>query len=62
MGLPQEATEVIEVESELVACDGGGGPLGHPKVFLNMEGKGWIDCPYCGRRFILKDGAAAASH
>ena len=59
MSNPQEPPEVVEVESEVVACDGDGGPLGHPRVFLNMEGKGEIDCPYCDRRFVLKDGAAA---
>jgi NADH dehydrogenase (ubiquinone) Fe-S protein 6 len=47
------------VDSETVACDGGKGPLGHPRVFLNMEGKGQIDCPYCSRRFVLGDGAAS---
>jgi NADH dehydrogenase (ubiquinone) Fe-S protein 6 len=26
-------------------------------VFLNMEGRGQVDCPYCGRRYILKEGA-----
>ena len=53
--------EIIEVDSEVVACDGGKGPLGHPRVFLNMEGRGEIDCPYCGRRFVLKPGAAAGA-
>ena len=56
-----EPTEVIDVETETVACDGGNGPLGHPRVFLNMEGKGRIDCPYCSRRFVLKGGARAGS-
>ena len=51
-----EPPETVEVESEIVACDGGGGALGHPKVFLNMEGKGQIDCPYCDKRFVLKPG------
>ena len=51
-----EPPEVITVESEVVACDGGGA-LGHPRVFLNMEGRGQIDCPYCDRRFVLKAGA-----
>ena len=55
-----EPTEIIEADSETVACDGGKGPLGHPRVFLNMEGKGEIDCPYCSRRFVLKPGAAAS--
>ena len=50
--------EIIEVDSEIVSCDGGGGALGHPRVFLNMEGRGQIDCPYCDRRFVLKAGVA----
>jgi len=53
--------ETMEVEKEVVACDGGVGPLGHPRVWLNMEGRGQIDCPYCGRRFVLKEGAAAGA-
>ncbi len=53
-----EPTEIIEVETKTVPCDGGEGGLGHPRVFLNMEGQGRIDCPYCSRRFVLKDGAA----
>lgn len=57
---PLDAPEVVEVDSEVVDCDGGGGALGHPRVWLNMEGRGEIDCPYCDRRFVLKPGAAAA--
>ncbi len=57
-----EATEIIEVDEAKVACDGGEASLGHPRVFLNMEGKGRIDCPYCGRRFVLKEGAAGGGH
>ena len=52
------APETLEVYSPKVACDGGKGALGHPRVYLNMEGKGQIDCPYCGRRFVLKREAA----
>ncbi len=51
--------ETITVDKPTVACDGGKGALGHPRVFLNMEGKGQIDCPYCGRRFVLKQTSAA---
>lgn len=50
--------EIIEVQRAKVACDGGGA-LGHPRVFLNMGDKREIDCPYCGRRYVLKSGAAA---
>lgn len=57
-----EPVEIIEVEDEVVACDGGGGPLGHPRVFLHLHEDGRVDCPYCGRRFVLKEGARAAAH
>ena len=58
-----EPAETVEVDSPQVACDGGGGALGHPRVFLNMGEKKEIDCPYCGRRFVLKKGAkAVAAH
>lgn len=55
-----QAPETIDVETETVDCDGGGAS-GHPRVFLNMEGKGRIACPYCGRDFVLKVGTRAAS-
>ncbi len=57
---PQVIPEVIEVDTEVVDCDGGGA-LGHPRVWLNMAGRGVIDCPYCDRQFVLKKGAAAGS-
>lgn len=52
--LNAEAPEVIEVDTEIVSCDGGGGALGHPKVWLNMKGRGWVECGYCDRRFVLR--------
>ncbi len=52
--------EVIEIDSETVACDGGGA-LGHPRVWLNARGKGRVDCPYCDRQYVLKPGAKGAS-
>jgi uncharacterized Zn-finger protein len=57
-----EPAETLITESEVVACDGGNGPLGHPRVFLNMEGKGAIDCPYCGCHYVLAEGAGSAGH
>jgi uncharacterized Zn-finger protein len=29
----------------------------HPRVFLPIEQTGEALCPYCGTRYILKDGA-----
>lgn len=56
-----EPAETITIDREVFSCDGGDGPLGHPRVFLNMEGKGQIDCPYCGRHFVLAEGAKAGA-
>jgi len=52
-----EPPETIEVEEMRTSCDGGGGALGHPLVYLNLGDGGSVDCPYCGRRFNLKEGA-----
>ncbi|MFA5121444.1 zinc-finger domain-containing protein [Zavarzinia sp.] len=60
--MASEAPETKEVETPIVACDGGEGALGHPRVYLNMEGKGEIQCPYCGRLYLLKGGAHAHAH
>jgi len=47
-------SEKTEVTSHSVSCDGGGGALGHPKVFLEMGEDTEIQCPYCSRLFVLK--------
>ena len=54
-----EPTEIKEVTERTVACDGGSGALGHPRVFLQIGESDEIDCPYCGCRFVLKVGVAA---
>jgi uncharacterized Zn-finger protein len=54
--------EIITVDEAVVACDGGNGPLGHPRVYLRMAGESQVDCPYCGRRYVLKEGAKAGAH
>jgi uncharacterized Zn-finger protein len=51
--------ETITVSDATVACDGGGGALGHPRVFLTLV-DGRVVCPYCSRIFVLApDGAGA---
>ncbi|MBM3600849.1 MAG: zinc-finger domain-containing protein [Alphaproteobacteria bacterium] len=58
-----QPVETVEVESPRVSCDGGNGALGHPRIYLNLGDQKQIDCPYCGKRFVLKEGArAVASH
>ena len=50
------APEVIVVRSKRVACDGVGGALGHPRVYLEMGEATFVECPYCDRRFALAAG------
>ncbi len=58
--IPPPATS--RVTTTRVACDGtaGGLPasLGHPRVFLEIDEHGHVDCGYCDHRFILVGGAA----
>ncbi len=47
--------ERIEVSQTQVACNGGGGALGHPKVYLHLDHETHeVTCPYCSRTFVLK--------
>lgn len=46
--------ETIEVTDHTVACDGGDGALGHPRVFLEIpEDEHKVVCPYCSRTYVL---------
>ena len=64
----QHAPETTIVETSRVWCDGAGdirgGPnyrpaaLGHPRVYLQIDEHGYVDCGYCDRRFVLKGGPA----
>ncbi|HEY3947639.1 zinc-finger domain-containing protein [Phenylobacterium sp.] len=51
------APEVIVVRSRRVACDGVGGALGHPRVWLEMGEADFVECTYCDRRFVLPKGS-----
>ncbi|KAF8489607.1 zinc-finger domain-containing protein [Gautieria morchelliformis] len=54
---PLSAMELINnepvrlVDGRRAVCDGGGGPLGHPKIFINLDKPGPKPCGYCGIRF-----------
>ena len=50
------APEMVVVRSKRVACDGTGGALGHPRVFMEMGEADFVECPYCDRRFVLTTG------
>lgn len=62
------APETSRTTSSRVWCDGADqirstgnyqpAALGHPRVWLEIDDKGYVDCGYCDRRFILTGGPA----
>ncbi|KAI8420121.1 hypothetical protein MSG28_008702 [Choristoneura fumiferana] len=40
-----------QVTKRVVWCDGGSGPEGHPRVYINLDKPGDHSCGYCGLRF-----------
>lgn len=56
--------EIFRITNRRVACDGTGGPndippaLGHPRVWLEIDERGYAECGYCDRRFVLTGSAA----
>lgn len=56
-----KAPEIQIVESYKVACDGGEGALGHPRVWLQIpEDTGFVECGYCDKKIVHKDHAGKA--
>lgn len=55
MPVTHDAPEVEYVTTSKVSCDGGGGALGHPKVwYVIPDDPGWVECGYCDKRFVLR--------
>jgi uncharacterized Zn-finger protein len=53
--------EISYVATPRVACDGASEThpaLGHPRVYLQIDEKGFVDCGYCDKRFVLEGGPA----
>lgn len=58
--LAVDTPETITVHSRRVACQGAGGTLGHPRVWLEMGESDVVECPYCDRRFVWMAGDSHA--
>ena len=59
----KQPPETIRVSASRVGCDGAGdivtgAALGHPRVFLEIDESGFVECGYCDRRFVLAGGPA----
>ncbi len=51
---PPPETIFVPSDTDGISCDGGGGPLGHPKVWYTFEQGNEAECGYCDRLFIRK--------
>lgn len=46
-----------------VACDGGGGGAGHPRVWMVIpEDSGFVQCGYCDKRYQIDRAHAQGDH
>ncbi len=55
--------ETVLTTTRRVKCDGAtdiAPALGHPRVWLEIDERGYAECGYCDRRFVLKGGVADA--
>jgi uncharacterized Zn-finger protein len=53
--------ETVLTQTARVKCDGAtdiSPALGHPRVWLQIDEKGYAECGYCDRRFVLQGGPA----
>ncbi|KAL2106518.1 hypothetical protein VUR80DRAFT_6599 [Thermomyces stellatus] len=61
---PSAAIELIHQQpvrwthDRVVACDGGGGPTGHPRIFINTDKPEIATCGYCGLPFANEHNRA----
>jgi uncharacterized Zn-finger protein len=53
--------ERLPATSRTVLCDGGGGALGHPHIYLRIV-TDQVTCPYCSRTYVLAEGAGDDGH
>ena len=44
--------ETIYINETVATCNGGGGALGHPRVYLKLGPAGKVEGPYCSRLFV----------
>ncbi|WP_342078934.1 zinc-finger domain-containing protein [Yoonia sp. SS1-5] len=56
MTTPPPETRIVQ--DWRVACDGGEGALGHPRVWLTIPREtGFVECPYCDAKLVHEDMA-----
>ncbi len=65
LGIPDmtNAPQVQIVTTWKVACDGGEGALGHPRIWLSIpQDSGEVTCGYCDKQFQIDRAHAHDDH
>lgn len=58
-----DAPETEIVTTWKVACDGGTGTLGHPRVWLSIpRDTGYVECGYCDKKYVIDRAHAREDH
>ena len=57
------APEIVRTHQRRNVCDGAtdipaGSALGHPRVWIEIDERGFAECGYCDKRFVLIGGPA----
>lgn len=61
--MPIAAPETEIVTHWKLACDGGEGALGHPRVWLTIpQDTGFVECGYCDKRYEIDRAHARDDH
>ncbi|MEE9388481.1 MAG: zinc-finger domain-containing protein [Paracoccaceae bacterium] len=51
-----DAPETEIVDTNRIACDGGGAAHGHPRVWLQISHEtGFVECGYCDKKFVHRN-------
>lgn len=58
--------ETFRIRDARISCDGGSfqgrgdvpAALGHPRVWMQIDETGYVECKYCDRHFVLIGGPA----
>lgn len=54
MSAPHPEVIIVENDADEISCDGGGGALGHPKIWCSFDGQDMVECGYCDRLFVKR--------
>ena len=57
--------ETVLTSTNRVSCDGAtdiAPALGHPRVWLEIDERGYVECGYCDKRFVIDRDHAHDDH